>query len=275
MNFTENEELLTITDDNIQKAVTDWCFRKEEARTNYGDIKDWDTSNVTDMSLLFMELYQFNDDISNWNVSKVTDMSRMFWKATSFNQPLGNWERKNDANEEISTLKHVTDMEHMFYKAKAFNQDLKSWNLNEVIFPELNNPQNTNDKFKLEFHIFPGASNMEKYNYPLLGNEKEGFDKITVFNGVMKNSVADTNPNTTSNFKKTRQDAFEIMMERIKAEEKKTDWEYEGAYRFLGGKKRKTMKKKPKRRKTVKRRKSKRKINKKVGKTNNTKRPKL
>ena len=144
-----------------------------------------DRSNVTDMSLLFLELYQFNDDISNWNVSNVTDMSRMFWKAKSFNQPLGNWER-NYANKEISTLKNVTNMEHMFYRAEAFNQDLKSWNIKEVIFPEVTSTEVsdlllTDDKFKLEFHIFPAASNMKKDNYPLLGDTKEGYDKKTVF----------------------------------------------------------------------------------------------
>ena len=254
MNFTENEELLTITDENIQKAVNDWCFRNEEAKIKYGDIKDWDTSNVTDMSLLFLELYQFNDDISNWNVSNVTDMSRMFWKAKSFNQPLGNWERKNDANEEISTLKHVTDMEHMFYKAEAFNQDLKSWNLTSLTFPKLKDPLPADEKMKLEFHIFPNATimNKNKDNYPLLGDAKEGYDKKIVFDGLIKNSLADTNPNTTSNSKKIRQDAFEIMMERINAVNA-VEGKYEGSRLLLGGKKRKTMKKKTKKtKKTIK-----------------------
>ena len=100
-------------------------------------------------------------------------------------------------------------MEHMFYKAEAFNQDLKSWNIKEVIFPEVTSPEvndllQTDDKFKLEFHIFPAASKMEKDNYPLLGDAKEGYDKKTVFDGLIENSHADTNPNTTSNFKKTR-----------------------------------------------------------------------
>ena len=265
----EKEPFTSITDDNIQNAVNDWYYRNEEALTNYGHISDWDTSNVTDMSLIFMKLSTFNDDISNWNVSNVTDMSRMFWKAKSFNQPLGNWERKNDANEEISTLKNVTDMEHMFYRAEAFNQDLKSWNIKEVIFPEVTSTEVsdlllTDDKFKLEFHIFPAASNMKKDNYPLLGDAKEGYDKKTVFDRLIKNSLADINHDTTSKFKEIRQAALEIIRQRVNVDEAKYEGEYEGHRLNLGGKKKKTMKKKKtkkkktkkkneKRRKTVKR----------------------
>lgn len=253
------EEKESITDDNIQKAVNDWCFRNDEALTKYGHISDWDTSNVTDMSLLFMELYQFNDDISNWNVSNVTDMSQMFWKAKSFNQPLGNWERKNDANEEISTLKNVTDMQHMFYRAEAFNQDLKSWNIKEVIFPEVTSIEVsalllTDDKYKLEFQIFPSALKMKKDNYPLLGDAKEGYDKKIVFDRLINDSLADTNTNTTPEFKENRQRVLAIMEERMNAVGK-----YEGPRLYSGGKKKKTMKKKKtkkkpeKKRKTVKR----------------------
>ena len=243
------EEKESITDENIQKAVYDWYLRNESALSKYGDIKDWDTSNVTDMSLLFMEMEQFNDDISNWNVSKVTDMNRMFWKATNFNQPLGNWERKNSkTGKVISTLGKVKDMEHMFYKANAFNQDLKSWNINEVIFPKLNNSQNTDNKFKLTFHIFPEAKKMieNKDNYPLLGNAKENYDTQILYKGIRNNGYADKNPNTTNKNKQTRQEALEIMLQQAKLQSKR------------GGKKRKTIKKKLKKREKLKKLKNKR-----------------
>jgi surface protein len=43
----------------------------------YGDISKWDVSNVTDMSSMF-EHSKFNNDISSWNVSNVRNMNRMF-----------------------------------------------------------------------------------------------------------------------------------------------------------------------------------------------------
>ena len=41
-------------------------------------IGDWDTENVTDMSVLFAGATSFNQDIGNWNTENVTDMSIMF-----------------------------------------------------------------------------------------------------------------------------------------------------------------------------------------------------
>ena len=45
----------------------------------YGPTAAWDVSGITDMSLLFYNLKDFNADISSsWNTSGVTDMSYMF-----------------------------------------------------------------------------------------------------------------------------------------------------------------------------------------------------
>ena len=66
----------------LRSAVSVWCSNETLARAIYGDIKDWDTSGVTDMSYLFSKwdendedvagLYcssyeTFNGDISAWN----------------------------------------------------------------------------------------------------------------------------------------------------------------------------------------------------------------
>ena len=43
------------------------------------DLNCIDTSNIIDMSFLFMNVKINNVDISNWDVSNVVDMTRMFY----------------------------------------------------------------------------------------------------------------------------------------------------------------------------------------------------
>ena len=52
------------TDDDIQKAVNDWCEDPAKATVKYGHISKWNTSKVTTMKDLFSGKSQFNDDIS-------------------------------------------------------------------------------------------------------------------------------------------------------------------------------------------------------------------
>ena len=71
----------------------------------------WDTSEVTDMSSMFLCCSDLNQ-IFLWNTSKVTDMSHMFAGCESLNQGL-----------HFDTSK-VTDMRAMFYGCKSFDQGL-------------------------------------------------------------------------------------------------------------------------------------------------------
>ena len=117
-------------------------------------IKNWNTSNVTNMTQLFQMQLNFNQDIGSWDVSKVTaftsmfymvppitnsfnnggspsinnwntssalDMSYMFNYATVFNQPINNWNMSN-----------VTRIDRMFQQAVAFNQLVNNWNISNV-----------------------------------------------------------------------------------------------------------------------------------------------
>ena len=73
------------------------------------DIGNWDTSNATSMSSMFIGARAFNQDIGRWNTSNVTDMTGMFQQATAFNQDLTSWCVTNIAAEPanfgiISTL---------------------------------------------------------------------------------------------------------------------------------------------------------------------------
>ena len=113
----EMHPLLTpkLTNATIRRAVRDYLnggARKQRVVTKYGDISNWDVSNVTDMNDMFLGETSFNQPLNKWNVSNVTDMWCMFWGAESFNQPLNNWNVSN-----------VRDMEHMFTDT-PFNQPL-------------------------------------------------------------------------------------------------------------------------------------------------------
>lgn len=81
---------------------------------------NWDTSNIKDMSICFVDT-PFNQDISGWDVSNVVSMSSMFALNEVFNQDISGWD-----------VSKVTDMSSMFYNAVAFDQDVGSWNISNV-----------------------------------------------------------------------------------------------------------------------------------------------
>ena len=79
------------TNATLRRAVQDYLAggdRKEDIVKKYGEINNWDVSNVTDMAWMFDDAHSFNQPLNNWNVSNVEDMRTMFEQASSFNQPL-------------------------------------------------------------------------------------------------------------------------------------------------------------------------------------------
>ena len=133
-----------ITDANLSAAITDWIANGNASE--YGDITQWCTGHVTDMSDGFRNKNTFNDDISNWDTSSVTTMNSMFEGAAAFNQNIGNWDTASVTdmgdmfqsakvfNQDIGSWKtaSVTDMSRMFFGAYAFNQDIGSWDVSNV-----------------------------------------------------------------------------------------------------------------------------------------------
>ena len=78
---TKRKLTTTFTTTSLRTAVSAWCDDEDSATTTYGHISTWDTSTVTDMSLLFSRydadgndvggVYcssydTFDDDISAW-----------------------------------------------------------------------------------------------------------------------------------------------------------------------------------------------------------------
>jgi len=117
---------------------------------NNPSIGSWNTSNVTNMALMFFGPTAggiiFNQPLNSWNTSKVARMDSMFRGATNFNQPLNNWDTStvtrmeamfqsaSSFNQSIGNWNTslVTNMSNMFNGATDFNQDISKWNTSEV-----------------------------------------------------------------------------------------------------------------------------------------------
>jgi len=82
-------------------------------------IGQWDVSEVTNMSAVFMGHTNFNEPLNTWNVSNVTSMKMMFSGCKRFNQPLDQW-----------NVGRVTDMYGMFGGCEDFDQPLNAWGEN-------------------------------------------------------------------------------------------------------------------------------------------------
>tara|TARA_B100001109_G_C18857589_1_gene472433 strand:- start:1647 stop:3104 length:1458 start_codon:yes stop_codon:yes gene_type:complete len=81
------------SDADLQHAVQSWFSDSTAAENIYGDISDWNTSEVTNMKRLFKGKI-FNEDISDWDVSNVTTIEEMF-KESSFNRNITDWNLSN------------------------------------------------------------------------------------------------------------------------------------------------------------------------------------
>jgi hypothetical protein len=72
---SRHRQLVTaLTDDNFFTACDAWVADPAAASAEYGDIKGWDTSAITNMQDAFEDAFAFNDDISAWDTSSVTTM---------------------------------------------------------------------------------------------------------------------------------------------------------------------------------------------------------
>ena len=66
------------TGDTINRIVDDYLdvTKRPTIVAKYGEIENWDVSDVTNMKALFYGKDSFNSDLSKWITSKATDMGK-------------------------------------------------------------------------------------------------------------------------------------------------------------------------------------------------------
>ena len=90
------------------------------------DLSDFNTSNVTNMSEMFMGIGVEELDLSSFDTSKVIDMSRMFYC------PFDNSKLKSIKNLNKFNTSKVTNMSQMFFGSKVTTLDLSSFDTSNV-----------------------------------------------------------------------------------------------------------------------------------------------
>ena len=118
--FHSNSNLVEVFGGKTSE-VTDMSEMFLSAGDATPDTSGWDTSEVTDMSEMFLSAGDATPDTSGWDTSEVTDMSEMFRDATSAEPNTTDW----DTSE-------VTDMSEMFYNATSANPNTTDWDTSGV-----------------------------------------------------------------------------------------------------------------------------------------------
>ena len=85
-----------------KNELKDIILQRIEAEGNKVDLNDIDVSEITDMSELFKNFFNFRGNISQWDVSNVTNMQGMFAWCEAFNQDISNWD--------VPKVKYVEDI---------------------------------------------------------------------------------------------------------------------------------------------------------------------
>lgn len=191
--FTVNSKTIEpLTDSTIQSAVVAWVNNPDDAQFTdiyndpyYGQIGEWNTIAVTNMSGLFYNKSTFNSDISKWNTSNVITMANMFEAASIFSQNISGW-----------ITSKVTNMESMFKGARSFNGDIGSWITSKVTnmdsmfgdavtFNKSIGSWDTSNVTNMSY-MFSGATSFSQdisWNTSKVTNMESIFEGATKFNG--------------------------------------------------------------------------------------------
>ena len=111
-----------------------------------GNLANWNTEYVKDMSRLFSYSVNFSASVLGWDTSSVIDMSEMLSFSNNFSSAINGWDTSSVKNmsgmcmgsvkflSDISSWEtySVTDMSNMFYSATDFTTGLGNWNTGSV-----------------------------------------------------------------------------------------------------------------------------------------------
>ena len=142
------------------------------------NISNWDVSNVTKMDEMFRNCSDFNGDITGWDVSSVENMEEMFDGCESFNQDIGSWDTSS-----------VTNMKRMFYDCIIFNQDIGGWDTSSVT--NMDQMIRYAEAFNQDIGSWD-VSNVTTMNYM--------FENATDFNNGGSSNINNWNPSSVSIF---------------------------------------------------------------------------
>jgi surface protein len=133
---------LNFIDTSLITNMSELFLRFNVLENFNGDISQWDTSNVTNMSRIF-SFSNFNGNIGEWDVSKVKNMKGAFI-GSKFNQDISKWDvskvenmssmfSESEFNGDISQwdVSSVKSMSDMFSYSK-FNKDISGWDVSKV-----------------------------------------------------------------------------------------------------------------------------------------------
>lgn len=122
-------------------------FNNAENLTDIQNLENWNTKNVTNMSVMFANTPSLSNvgSLARWNTEKVTDMSGMFYNTKSLKTIAGveNWNTSNVTDmsymftntQSLKTIAgiekwstgYVKDMYAMFYGSGVESLDLSNW----------------------------------------------------------------------------------------------------------------------------------------------------
>jgi Mycoplasma protein of unknown function, DUF285 len=160
-----------ITDSNIHFAVKEWVHDRDAAIAKYGHIRDWNTSQVYDMSNLFSferepALSQFNDNITMWDTHKVTNLSHTFFGNAVMNFDLQKW-----------NVSRVVDMTACFANTLQYEgHDLRTWDTAKV----------TSMSRMFQNAAAFDSHGVHLWNTTSLVNASRMFQRATIFQGAEK-----------------------------------------------------------------------------------------
>lgn len=84
------------------------------------DVSGWDTSNVVSFNSMF-SITAAVPDVSKWDTSKAEDFSHMFSYSHNANPDVSGWDTSS-----------AKDMSYMFFKSRLANPDVSKWNTQNV-----------------------------------------------------------------------------------------------------------------------------------------------